>query len=1045
MKGYVSVSDKHNYDDYDLHEFDLDDPLLGPPDAIAEPLVDPQLEYLPTEQLSWQNFERLLLRVAQDVRGLHNVRRFGTPGQAQKGLDVIGINSDNQAEGIQSKRRETFTKTHLDSAVKKYTESEFPFPFARLAIGVSKQVAERKIVEHLIGLNVTLAPLEVEIWDQDALSRMLRPHPQIVTEFFGPATATRFCGEHTVIAVEIAGADAVATADAVMRGPLTTVDGYEQQKRAREIADSDPAGALALYRDVQARLTAAGFPAHAAEFDERIAHLLVATGSESDAIALVMERLWVAERADDSLSAQVAARTLKSLAGLPDFGAAGPEDGTSPLLVAAARVAEFVSDNLHQPVPTELDLPTSELQHLSPGDRAQTMLFAAERALSNDDFNWLKRHAQVLSDCVSEAKSTHEDVALRIELAAADVTGEWNELLHKARTATRRDLGALTLARYARYTMWHGNYVEANQAWAEAINHACLAHRHEDAAEWLYSQRFVINRHVPVLEDKWHPLARSLSNLPSRPRLVTSTSTSRENALAALHHDRKRVAAIHLRRYLCDSIRSGSLNDEIDARMLLGDLYAQTNEPQLAARQLILARDYEAARSVAQDLGDSYLDVSDLIASPVSWVVATAFEFVAEEADLVPDASVDSLIDSALSAIDDVKSGKRADSPVYSPQITRSAYKMIGELSERLNDDHAVAVLESLSGHVTAEEHHYWPTDESHIRIAAGIATTRNDEATSVALDHLMGLYARHAHPFSIKAKDALKQNLQAVQPRLQELAEGGHYEARALLATAHEQHIDPEQALAAAERLQKPTSNSLGRYAEGTRAINDSLLARSLSPAQRAACIDMLLQNARSPFEGSSNRQTYFLAAANLSDGLDEEHHRKFLADIVDFVGNPPPSQPDILSASMTSPLGMMRWDGSLDSRPAAVLAAAFFAHEADEKNQVRDLAIRLIGVAGEQDRYVADALQVVKADLTEIAPLLAQAGWAMRSIAAIAWARSSSMPPELGERLSNDSDARVRRSFATAIRDHPSPHSDQIRAVLQTDPRWSVRSILF
>jgi len=294
--------------------------------------------------------------------------------------------------------------------------------------------------------------------------------------------------------------------------------------------------------------------------------------------------------------------------------------------------------------------------------------------------------------------------------------------------------------------MWHGNYVEANQAWAEA----CLAHRHEDAAEWLYSQRFVLNRHVPVFEDKWHPLARSLSSPPSRPRLVTSTSTSRENALAALHHDRKRVAAVHLRRYLCDAVRSGSLNDEIDARMLLGDSYAQTNEPRLAARRLILARDYESARSVAQDLGDSYLDVSDLITSPVSWVVATAFEFAAEEADLVPHASVDSLVDSALSAIDDVKSGKRADPPVYSPQITCSAYKMIGELSERLNQDHAVAVLESLSGHVTAEEHHYWPTDESHIRIAV----TKDDEVTSVALDHLMGICARRAHPFSNKAKD---------------------------------------------------------------------------------------------------------------------------------------------------------------------------------------------------------------------------------------------------------------------------------------------------
>lgn len=279
----------HNAD-LDLHEFDLDDPMLAPPDAIAEPAIDPLTEYLDFNGVSWENFERLLVRVAQDVRGLRSVRRFGTRGQSQKGLDVIGINSADKAEGIQSKRRKTFTKRDLDDAVKKYTEADFAFPFTRLAIGVSKQVAERKIVEHLIALNVALAPLEIEIWDQDALSRMLRDRPQIVTEFFGPAVARRFCGVHTVIAVEIAGADAVATADAVMRGPLITVGGYEKRQRAGDIADSNPAEALALYQEVRDSLIAAGFPAHAAEFDEPISRLLVATGAESDAIALVMTR-----------------------------------------------------------------------------------------------------------------------------------------------------------------------------------------------------------------------------------------------------------------------------------------------------------------------------------------------------------------------------------------------------------------------------------------------------------------------------------------------------------------------------------------------------------------------------------------------------------------------------------------------------------------------------------------------------------------------------------------------------------------------------------
>lgn len=1029
--------------DLDPHELDRDDPLLGPPDAIAEPVMDPLTEYLEFDRLTWENFERLLVRVAQDVQGLRNVRRFGTRGQSQKGLDVIGINSANKAEGIQSKRRKTFTKRDLDDAVKKYSEADFGFPFTRLAVGVSKQVAERKIVEHLIALNVALAPLEIEVWDQDALSRMLRDRPQIVTEFFGPAVAKRFCGEHTVIAVEIAGFDAIATADAVMRGPLITVGGFEKRQRADEIAESDPAEALALYREVRDSLIAAGFPAHAAEFDEPISRLLVTTGAEDEAIALVMEQLWVAERVDDSLSARVAARTLKSLAGFPDLGPGEPAEGASPVLVASARVVEFVADNLHQPFATQLNLPVAELQQLNVGDRAQAALFAAERALGNDDLSWVVSHTPLLSDIASEVESTHEEVALRLKLAIADTAGDWSELVHAARTAMRRDLGALTLARYARYSMWQGDYSEANQAWAEAINHACLAHRNEDAADWLYSQRFVLNRHALVLEDKWHPLARSLSSLPSRPRIVTSTNSSRESALSAMRHEQQRSAAIYLRRYLCDAVRSGSLNDEIDARALLGGLYAETNEPHLAVRQLILARDYEAVQTVARDMGDAYLDVSDLIASPVSWVTATAFEFTAEEADLVPDASVGALVGSALAAIAEVNAGTRADSPVYSPQITRSAYKLIGELSERLSGVQALAALETLQDRVAAEEHHGWTTDESHIVIAAGIATTGSDEARAVALDHLVGLYARHAHPLH-RAKDALRKNLRAVSDRLQALADGGHHDAHALLAIGDNEHVNPEQARAAAERLQKPTGNAHGRYAFGTRAIDDSLLARSQPPEQRAVCIAMLLQNARSPFEGSSNRRTYLLAAANLSEGLEAADRRRFFEDIADFIENPPPSEADMVNASMASPLGGMQWGGSLDSRSAGVLAAAYFAHDTGDKNRVRDLAIRLIGVAGDHDSDIANALQVIEADLSEIAPLLAQAGWAMRSIAAIAWARTPDMPSALGGQLSKDPDARIRSTLATAIRDFPSAHSDAVRAVLEVDPRWSVRSIL-
>jgi hypothetical protein len=87
--------------------------------------------------------------------------------------------------------------------------------------------------------------------------------------------------------------------------------------------------------------------------------------------------------------------------------------------------------------------------------------------------------------------------------------------------------------------------------------------------------------------------------------------------------------------------------------------------------------------------------------------------------------------------------------------------------------------------------------------------------------------------------------------------------------------------------------------------------------------------------------------------------------------------------------------------------------------------------------------ALQVVKSELGDSATMLAQQGWALRSLAAILWAQSTNRPKELGMILSRDSDARVRRTFATELRDKDDDRSTNIRAVLEADPRWSVRSI--
>src|SRR5262249_21643409 len=157
-------------------------------------------------------------------------------------------------------------------------------------------------------------------------------------------------------------------------------------------------------------------------------------------------------------------------------------------------------------------------------------------------------------------------------------------------------------------------------------------------------------------------------------RIIPGADRVREHALAALHFDRSRVAAINLRRHLLDGIRSASFFDEREARGLLGEHYLNTGELPLAARYVIDAGDYKEAREVAAAFGDEYHDVTELTKSKLSWVAACALEFVTQQADLIPEDDLDAAVELALTAIDDVKSGVRLDSPILSPQIYLSAY-----------------------------------------------------------------------------------------------------------------------------------------------------------------------------------------------------------------------------------------------------------------------------------------------------------------------------------------------------------------------------------
>lgn len=494
-------------DELELTAIDPLDSVLASASEVAEQSVDPMAEVLPTTDVKWENFERLLLRMGHKILGLRDVKRFGSRGQAQKGIDVIGLDTDRNAVAIQSKRYQNFTKANLDAAVKEFLGSKFPFPVNHLIIGVACEVTERSIIERVTELNAMHPPLRIEIWDQERISELLRDQPEIVIEFFGSATAQRFCHPHVITPLPVPSADAVATADAVMRGPLRAVGVDQQLQQARANSAAEFAEALQLYEEVQKNLRERGFAGHAADLDIEILPLLVRADRTGDARTLIMRKIWQAERSGESHAAQICQGELtKLLSAHSDLSA-------DSAWQAVAWVARIVVDSLSTPVPHQIAADLDALGNFAPGDRARLLLLIAESGLGNDDTD---RISELTDQLQSAATAVSDDVSLKTRLLTviADADGDWVQLIRAARISLPKEAAALVHARRARFLVLKGDYQEALDEWGEAIDNACLTRRHEDAVKWLYSKRAIESRYSGIFSDRSHRLAREIANLP---------------------------------------------------------------------------------------------------------------------------------------------------------------------------------------------------------------------------------------------------------------------------------------------------------------------------------------------------------------------------------------------------------------------------------------------------------------------------------------------------------------------------------------------------
>ena len=458
----------------------LDDEVWAPPLAneMPPPPVATSLDLLPTHELSWENFERLVYCVAKGIDGGMDFRMYGKRGQAQHGIDFVGFFHDGRLPTVyQAKRHQEFSERALGEAVQKYADGRRPFGANRLVVAVACEATDTKIVEKLHDLRKAYPHLTIDLWDRVELSETLRAHTWMVDRFFGRVWRSAIAGGEADTLSQGMGIEV----DAVLRGPIRHLGLADEMSNADEEMGTNPRSAAGRFDWIANRLEESPFMAYAVRFRRRQAQALQEAG---DLVSSARVRLVAAWKLVDYADLWTA-RTL--LIDMDPIEAELPEDLARSVEMLDAVVAWRLNfDRNFEHLVEAVD----ESQKSDP-HRDRAALAFAEEAIAYRRFELVRDRAPSLLNIAAAQTQDRAGqlVSARLRCCVADATRDWRNLSNTARQVYEMPIAALVHARHGRFLALNKEPDRAKERYLDAIQFATLESNSGDAADWLYSLR----------------------------------------------------------------------------------------------------------------------------------------------------------------------------------------------------------------------------------------------------------------------------------------------------------------------------------------------------------------------------------------------------------------------------------------------------------------------------------------------------------------------------------------------------------------------------
>jgi energy-coupling factor transporter ATP-binding protein EcfA2 len=171
--------------------------LKLPPDSVPQILSTlTKLQFLPFHDLSWENFERLCLRLVELDAEVEYCQLYGAVGQNQEGIDFYARSRDGTYESYQCKRLELLDPSDIRDAATRFLEGKWAKTAKVFVLCTSHDTIEKKIADEIEiqAGRLKQAGVAFRVWQRDSLSSRLKDLPSLVDDFFGRSIVIAFCG-----------------------------------------------------------------------------------------------------------------------------------------------------------------------------------------------------------------------------------------------------------------------------------------------------------------------------------------------------------------------------------------------------------------------------------------------------------------------------------------------------------------------------------------------------------------------------------------------------------------------------------------------------------------------------------------------------------------------------------------------------------------------------------------------------------------------------------------------------------------------------------